>query len=405
MNSARNVIWLRDVDTESEHFGTHNKHSTRLLQAKFPLVPGFVITTHAYRNFLLENNLEHKIKQLLSTISFERPDSLMQAENLIKKLFQEAKISDELYEELVVFYNKIGKEVTLEIYETGKNVRIHAKKKVTTYADFADEVINLWSEMFSGNALWHRHHGKMNHFENKAEIIVKKKIRGEKAGKIFTIDPVTHAKDKLVIITTHPHDRDEYVLSKKNLTILDRKLKNTHLVDKLTLDEILAIAKLAKRLEEHIYFPQVISWILDNSLLYISEIKPFTEFAKLSTEIPRKLPIARGKGVTSIIGTGIVTRINSHTSLPNLTSHTILVVPNITPNQIKKLKKIKGLIIEDFANSESANHMRHLGIPAICNVKNATKTFRNGNVITINGAKGEIYRGGVMPTYFVSHTE
>src|SRR5579872_6153003 len=163
MTSAQPIIWLADVDTKSENFGSFTRQNAELIQAKFPLIPGFVITTNTYRNFLLENNLECKISQLLSTVSFERPDSLMQAEFHIKQLFQQALISDEIYDLLEDFYYRLGDTVTIEMHETGKNGRKHTKKTITSEAGLVNEVIALWSDMFTGNALWQRHHRNVNH--------------------------------------------------------------------------------------------------------------------------------------------------------------------------------------------------------------------------------------------------
>jgi phosphohistidine swiveling domain-containing protein len=66
------------------------------------------------------------------------------------------------------------------------------------------------------------------------------------------------------------------------------------------------------------------------------------------------------------------------------------------PKQIQKLKKIKGIIIENHPHGAMAVLLKQHGIPAICNIKHATKNFRNGNILTIHGGKGEIYRGGFL---------
>lgn len=396
MTSAQPIMWLSDVDAESEQFGSFTRQNAKLIQAKFPLAPGFVITTSTYQNFLRENKLDHKIRQLLSTVSFERSDSLMQIEFHIKQLFQQAFLSNELYDLMEDFYYYLGDTVTIEMHETGKNGRKHAKKTVTSEAGLISEVIALWSEMFTGNALWHRHHGNADHFDNKAEILVRKKLTGDtKEGAIFTIDPQSHAKDKLVIITTTPHELDHYVLSKKNLTILDRKLKHKHLSKKLTLDEIIAIAKVAKRVEQHLYFPQKISWVIKDGGLSIASFSPITDMPQPKQTTNPKLPIARGKGLTHTIGTGSVFIVNKPAFLPSDARH-IIVMTDITPLEVKKLKKAKGLIIENHPHSETIYQIRSQGIPAICNVKQATKRFRNGHVVSIHGKKGEIYQGGFL---------
>src|SRR6266568_3735721 len=391
MSTSPCVVWFADLDTKSEHFGSHSKHHAMLTQAKFPLVPGFVITPFAYRNFLRENALELKIKQILSTVSLERADSLMQGEFHIKNFFMQAKLSENFIDELLTFYQRLGPEVNLEIFETGNHGKKHKKNLVSQSDALVKEVITMWAEMFASHALWRRHQQHLDHFKATAEIIVRKKIHGDKTGKVFTIDPATHAKDKIFIQTVTPHINDRYLLSKKNLTIIDRTIKHAMLTEKLSLDEILAIAKMAKRLDEHLYLPQEISWIIANNKLYIFEVKPITEFVKEKTEKIRKIPLARGKGITSYIGTGIANVINTQTNLQKIHEHDVLIISEMHPKQIEKLKKIRGIIIENHPHAATAVLLKKHGIPAICNVKHATKRFSNGHVITIDGEKGEIY--------------
>lgn len=396
MSTAPNIVWFADLDTQAQHHGRHAKHHALLTQAKFPLVPGFVITPHAYYAFLKENNLELKIKQLLSTISFELSDSLMQGEFHIKQLFIHAQLSDTFIEELLSYYLKLGPEVIIELIELG----IHEKKQHTVSISAKDTVTKhvraLWAEMFSAKALWHRNLAHHDHLRTGCEIVIQKKVHGDKTGTVLTSDPETAAKDKIFIHREHAHNGDHYLLSKKNLNIIDRSLKHTLQNDKLTSDEILDIATVAKRLEEHLYFPQEITWVLDGKKLYITKIKPLTQLPKQKAQAQRKLPIARGKGLTSRIGTGIATIIHPHATLPRLTTHNIIVISEMKPNQVKKFTKSGGIIIEQHPHAQTAALLKHYGIPVICNVKHATKNFLNGNILTIHAGKGEIYRGGFL---------
>jgi pyruvate, water dikinase len=325
MSTAPHVSWFTDLDTLSEHYGKHSLHHAKLTQAKFPLIPGFVITPHAYYDFMQENNLELKIRQLLSISSFELADSLMQTEFHIKQLFKKAKLTDAFIQELLRFYIKLGPEVIIQLHETGTHNRLHQSKSISAEDKLSQQVIEMWAEMFGGNALWIRHHHKFDHFSTGAEIIVRKKMLAEKVGKVVTIDPTTHARDKIFIMMETPHQGDQYVLSKKNLTLIDRKITHSTEGNKLTLDEILEITKTAKQLEEYLYFPQEITWMYANKKFYISAIKPVSDFVKQQTEKFPKLAIARGKGLNSRIGTGVATIIHKQTDLSHLNSHAVII--------------------------------------------------------------------------------
>ncbi|HSX09700.1 MAG TPA: PEP/pyruvate-binding domain-containing protein [Candidatus Saccharimonadales bacterium] len=397
MNQTNSVLWFADIDLESHD--PHDKQTThlaKLTQAKFPIPPGFIITKHVYQSFLRENNLAHKIRDLLSTVSFELPDSLMQAEHLIKHLFEETTFSKELEDQLKYFWKRLeATEAILSLHEKESHGRKHASAHVQNEKQFIKQIKDQWAQMFSGNALWHRHHKGLDHTDTSAEIIVQKKIHGDTMGVVITIDPTTHAKDKIIITTTHPHPGDRYILSKKNLTIIDRTISYQTNLPKLTHDELLAITKMAREIEEFLYFPQEISWTIDDNKLYIIEIKPVTTLPQEIKEPEKKVPHSRGKGVTPRIGTGITHIIHIQDDLKRVKSHDVVIITESNAKHMHHLKKVRGVVTEArFFPADLVVQLRHFGIPAIADIKDASKHFKNGHVITVHGGKGEIYKGG-----------
>ena len=70
----------------------------------------------------------------------------------------------------------------------------------------------------------------------------------------------------------------------------------------------------------------------------------------------------------------------------------ILVSKKITEDWLPLIQKAKGLITEEGGmTSHGAIIAREIGIPAIISVKNATQFLKTGEVILINGDRGEIY--------------
>ncbi|HWY79807.1 MAG TPA: PEP/pyruvate-binding domain-containing protein [Candidatus Sulfotelmatobacter sp.] len=393
MGDISPIMWFANIDLESELIGKQTKHLARLAQAKLPILPGFVITSKTYTDFLQENKLDLKIKQLLTTIAIDRPDSLMQGEYHIKQLFKKNILNEQIKYKIVNFYQQLGgNEVSISLYETGIHERKHKMVQAKNVEELFEQIINLWAEMFSSNAIWHRHQHGHNHVHADAELIIQRKVNSDITGIVTTIDPSNHEKDKLVIMTHHTHKGDLYVLSKKTLTIIDRTLNHRTNHYRLTSDEILEIGKIAKKIEEKLYFPHEIMWVIDKNSIYITTVKPFTSLEQLQSEKKKRLPIVRGKGITARIGTGIVKIINSSKDLQNISAHDIFIVTNLETYQLPHMTKIQGIIVE--SNEPNSMLLQYPSIPAIVNVKHAKNIFKNGHIITIHGAKGEIYRGG-----------
>ncbi|MGH7203388.1 MAG: PEP/pyruvate-binding domain-containing protein [Candidatus Levyibacteriota bacterium] len=391
MSNTAPVIWFADIETTSHELDRYSRQLAELAQAKFPVPPGFLITDYAYFTFLRENKLDHKVSEILSTISIERTDTLMQGSAHIARLFAESQLSAELQNELLAFYNKLGGGVRLRLHATGRQ----PVKHITLYAgrekQFLKKIKDAWAMMFTEQALWQRHHQEIDHVTTGAVLLVQKQVAWDKSGKVLTIEKQTHAKDTLTI-TQGP---DHYFLSKKNLTILDRHLKHDSKTSKLTHNELLAIAKLAKQLERHLYFPQEILWAFSERKLFLLETKHINTLSEHKAETNPKLPIARGTRVTSTIGTGITKIIHTPSDFANSTEQHILIVKEARTQDFPKLKKAKGVISESgHTHTEIATLLRSYGIPTVFNVKDATKQFRTGHLITVHGDKGEIYRGG-----------
>ncbi|MGI8419820.1 MAG: PEP/pyruvate-binding domain-containing protein [Candidatus Levyibacteriota bacterium] len=390
-NTAPSVIWFADIDTSSHELDRYSRQLAELTQAKFPVPPGFLITDHAYFSFLRENKLDHKVSEILSTISIERTDTLMQGAAHIARLFEKSKLSAELQNELLSFYNHLGGGVRLGLHATGKQPVKHTTLYAGREKQFLKKIKDAWAMMFTEQALWQRHHQEIDHVSTGAVLLVQKHVPWDKSGKVFTIEKQTHAKDTITI-TQGP---DRYLLSKKNLTILDRHLKHNTKTSKLTHNELLAIAKLAKQLERHLYFPQEILWAFSEKKLVLLETKPINTLSERKPEKNPKLPIARGTRVTSTIGTGITKVVHAQSDFPDSTEQHILIVKEARTQDFPKLKKAKGIISESgHTHTEIAMLLREHGIPTVFNVKNATKTFKNDHIITIHGDKGEIYQGG-----------
>lgn len=81
-------------------------------------------------------------------------------------------------------------------------------------------------------------------------------------------------------------------------------------------------------------------------------------------------------------------------NISNLEPNTIIVAKELTTSETAKLnfKNVSGIITEiGGTNSHTSIMARTHSIPAITRVENATKIFRNGDSVAIDGMLGEIY--------------
>src|SRR3990167_3859891 len=100
------VVWLSEVDkSDVAYVGGKGANLGEMIQAKFPVPNGFVVTESAYRQFIKENNLDLKIKHLLATINYSHSSSLTQVASHIRKIIETSKIPDDIAKEVFKFYS------------------------------------------------------------------------------------------------------------------------------------------------------------------------------------------------------------------------------------------------------------------------------------------------------------
>jgi len=75
----------------------------------------------------------------------------------------------------------------------------------------------------------------------------------------------------------------------------------------------------------------------------------------------------------------------------------VLVAPQTNPDYVPAMRKAVAIITEKGGRtSHAAIVSRELGIPAIVGVEKATSIMKNGEVVSVNGASGEVFKGSIL---------
>ena len=400
MKSIPSLIQFTDIDLlDRENIGKEGEKIGALIQEKFPLPEGFIISATGYMQFLTENKLDKKITHLLTTLHYDYPETVIQIANHINKMIMEAPFSDEFYEALRTNYSKLhAKRISMRAFSHTKDFPLHTSQVAENFDEVLLRIKDVWAAHFSAYLLHKRNEQKVNQLKTGTTIIVQRVPQLSKQGKIITIDPIDHNKTKLLITHKTEMGTDSYVISKQNMNILERHFQN-HRVDTraLTLGEIWAITRLGKRLEQHAYFPQEITWGIEEGKLLLINTRPYTQLPKGRKQKVKKHAIARGHAITRRVFTGTVKHIHKIEDLKTIKNTDIIVVKEILPDYLPYLSKIKGVVTEKGEkHSQISTSLRKQGVSVLYDVKFATKALRNGQIITIHGGNGEIYNGGML---------
>lgn len=442
------LVWFKDVDKEDIPLvGGKGANLGEMIRNGFPVPNGFIVTSIAYREFLKQNDLEVKIKHLLEPVDYSNQKTLEKASSTIKKYIMQGNMSKELVREVFAAYATLGGVLKDALVA----VRSSATAEDLPTASFAGQqetflnvkgeanlllaIKEAWASLFEPRAIFYRHDQNFNQLKVALAVPVQKMVQSETSGVMFSIAPVSNDKTKIVIeaifglgeyIVQGTVTPDHYEVDKNALTIIEKKIatqkialtkkgqenkktdiaKSRQSLQKITDQQIIELAQLSKKLEKHYYFPQDSEWAIEKGKIFLVQTRPITTTAnnrKISTKSELEIEnlklevILKGDPASPGIVSGPVKILQSAKELGKVAYGDILVAPQTNPDFVPAMKKAVAIVTNSGGRtSHAAIVSREIGIPAVVGTGTATKTLRDGMVITVNGTTGEIYKGGTF---------
>ena len=174
-------------------------------------------------------------------------------------------------------------------------------------------------------------------------------------------------------------------------------------VQKLGDDFVVALAKIGKTIEDHYFFPQDIEWAFEKGKLYIVQTRPVTtiksslDAQKLQDSQPKadqKDVLLQGAPASPVIGTGKVVIVRNVKELSKVQNGDVLVTEMTNPDFVPAMRRASAIVTDRGGRtSHAAIVSRELGIACVVGTLKATKILKEGMVVTVDGAKGIVYKG------------
>ena len=283
-----------------------------------------------------------------------------------------------------------------------------------------------FASLYTSRATYYRNKKKFKHEDVSLAVIIQKMVDSVKSGVIFSKDP-THKKDNIVIeavwglgegIVSGAITPDKYVVSQK-LEIIDIKPANKKIAitrdaggKKVTVKlreeksnqqvlkeyEIKKLAEIAIKLEKHYQKPQDIEFAIEGEDIMIVQTRPITTI-ETRTEGSAELKgeaILSGLAASPGIGVGKVKIIENSADLSKITQGDVLVTGMTNPDMVVAMQKSTAIVTDEGGlTAHAAIVSREMGIPCIVGTQEATTKLKEGEVITVDGTNGKVYKGKV----------
>ena len=335
------VIWFENLrKTDIPSVGGKNANLGEMANAGIPVPPGFAITAYSYKKFIEETGISSKIYEIISD-TVTNPNDPAQyeiASKKIRELIELTPMPKEIEDAIRSAYEELCKR--LNANDVFVAVRSSATAEDLPDASFAgqqetylnvrgvDEVIEntvkCWSSLFTPRAIFYRSEKGFAHEKVFISVGIQKMVNSKAAGVIFTMNPVTGDPSQIVIegnyglgesVVSGTVTPDDFVVDKNTLKIIDRRIakktvqylrdpntgKTVHVdvpIEKqeqpcLSDEEILKLAELAKRIEQHYGKAQDIEWAIDSDIpypdnIFIVQSRPETVWSTKLAQLPAK---------------------------------------------------------------------------------------------------------------------
>ena len=314
--------------------GGKNASLGELLRAGIRVPPGFAVTTGSYLQFITESGIKESIYALLTDLDPENVAALDRASDQIRQLILTAPMAAGLRSAIHDSYSRLCQ--SCQAVEVPVAVRSSATAEDLPNASFAGQqdtylwilgVENViertkqcWASLFTPRAIAYRINNKFGHDQVLISVGVQQMVNSRAAGVMFTLNPTDGDISKVVIegswglgetVVSGSVNPDKFVVDKIMLEINDRRVSTKHIecifdlesgqtIDAdvpeerqctccLEMDEVKALVKTAKLIEQHYGRPMDIEWAIDSGLpfpenQFIVQARPETVWSRRKTK-------------------------------------------------------------------------------------------------------------------------
>jgi pyruvate,water dikinase len=319
-------------------------HLCRMTQAKFPVPPGFIITTAAYLQFAAPDGLGRRIRELADSIDANDVNELAVIAAKIRAMFAESPMPADLADAITGAYRRLsgagseGARVAVRSSATAEDL------PEASFAGQQDTYLNIrgveavliavkscWGSLWTDRAVAYRARKNTSMDGLAMAVVVQQMVHAEAAGVMFTANPVSGDGDEIVInatwglgeaIVSGHVTPDHITVDKATGTVKDITVSEKHVMTTMTehgtveaeiTDDrrqarvlgdglVQDLARIGRNIETYYGAPQDIEWALAGGKFAMLQARPIQGLAVTrdveagrQEEIARLLELAGGK--------------------------------------------------------------------------------------------------------------
>ncbi|HNY88324.1 MAG TPA: phosphoenolpyruvate synthase [Methanoregulaceae archaeon] len=440
MKEMPDILWLEEIRKEDiAAVGGKGASLGEMSSMGLPVPGGFVVTSRAFRHFLIETGIEQPLFSNLENLNVDDNNALEQASKKARALVMKAKMPASLKERIRESYQKLnggGMVVAVRSSATAEDLpdasfagQQETFLNIKGEKNLLDAVQKCWASLYGARAIYYRAKQGFDDRSVNIAVVVQQMINSEKAGVMFTSHPVTGEPLTIIegswglgeAVVSGSVSPDKYVYDQRTENVIDKLIaqKKTEIVSDgehgtktleigkerqetpvLSDDEVARLATYGKVAETHYGIPQDVEWSIVGETIYILQSRPITTIrsgtTSVKTETGEGKILVKGQGASPGMATGRVVVIRDVKDTGSVKAGDILVTKMTNPDMVPAMQKVAAIVTDEGGMTcHAAIVSRELGTPAVVGTRNATSLLKPGQLVTVDGEKGFIYEGAL----------
>jgi len=424
-----------------EFAGGKGANLGELVAAGLPVPPGFVIGAPAYAAFCDDAKLRGRIADRLEALDVEDTEALGRTADEVRREIEAEPIPGWLAQRITDAYGELrGDEDGVPVA-----VRSSATAEDSESASFAgmnETLLNVhggesllaavracWASLFGARTIYYRAKRGFGQASMDIAVVVQRQIQSTRSGVMFTIDPASGDRERLVIegafglgeaVVSGSVSPDRYVVDKNGLGIVLREVRRKELaivslpdggtetreLDEaegnrpvLSDEEVRRVAELGVRIERHYGAPQDTEWAFDaDGEVWMLQSRPVTtaggEALGEAAAGERGEELLHGLGAAPGEASGAVRVVSEREHAAELRDGEVLVTHMTAPDWVPLMRRAAAIVTDSGGMTcHAAIVSRELGIPCVVGTGEATKKLRDGEVVTVDAGAGIVTEG------------
>jgi pyruvate,water dikinase len=320
-DSTNVIVWFDQIGKDDVALvGGKGANLGEMTRHQIPVPPGFVVSTHAYRQFVEAAGLEATIHAELDGLEANDTAKLNAVSANVRRAFLTAEMPEAIASQIVDAYGALAADlVAVRSSATAEDLaEASFAGQQATYLNIsgADNVVSAvqrcWASLFEGRAIFYRIQTGFDHASIDLAVPVQEMVQSEVSGIMFTINPITGDDSSVMIEAVHGLGEaavsgmvtpDSYIASKDPLVVQEAAVtpQSEQLVytpdqtdeagehntwqpvaaelrdqRKLNDDQVLELTAIGTRLADHYGVPQDIEWAWAQGQFHLLQTRPVT---------------------------------------------------------------------------------------------------------------------------------